>query len=144
MQGADGRFYGATSHGGAFDGGTVYAFDLATGGVVVFHSFPQDPFYGAYLPSRLVAASDGNLYGTTLVGGATGFGTIYRVTTAGEFTNLHDFRDLEAERPNALMQASDGFLYGTAPYGGSGVPSPRRASACPEAARSFAPISRAT
>ncbi len=55
VQGADGRFYGATQSGGAFDGGTVYAFDLATGGVVVIHSFPQHFFYGPYQPTRLVA-----------------------------------------------------------------------------------------
>ena len=122
VQGADGRFYGATWSGGAFDGGTVYAFDLVTRGVVVIHSFPIHLLTAvAHLPTRLVAASDGNLYGATLVGGAPGFGTIYRVTTAGEFTNLHDFTPPEGERPNVLMQASDGNLYGTASFGGAGV-----------------------
>ena len=51
VQGSDGRFYGATYAGGLYDGGTLYAFDLANG-LTVFHSFPQDPFYGVYQPSR--------------------------------------------------------------------------------------------
>jgi uncharacterized repeat protein (TIGR03803 family) len=119
VQGSDGRFYGTTTSGGALGGGTVYGFDLATG-LVVFHSFGVDSFYGNYYPDRLVAASDGNLYGLTRYGGNRGWGMVYRVTPAGAFTELHDFAGPEGQRPiGALIQASDGYLYGVATFGGN-------------------------
>ncbi len=122
VQGSDGRFYGATTAGGQFAGGTVYAFDPATGGLVVFHSFPVHSFYGQYQPSRLIQASDGNFYGLTVVGGPIGFGTIFRVTPSGEFTEIHDFTGPDGERPwGPLIQASDGYLYGGAQLGGIGL-----------------------
>ena len=120
IQGSDGRFYGATTGGGEFAGGTVYAFDPATGSLVVFHSFPVHSFYGFYYPSRLIQASDGNFYGLTVVGGTIGFGTIFRVTPSGEFTEIHVFTGPDGERPwGPLMQASDGYLYGGAQFGGN-------------------------
>ena len=122
VQGPDGRFYGTTFYGGEFGGGTVYAFDLASG-FVLFHSFPLDSFYGAWLPTRLVAASDGNLYGATNYGGVHGVGTIYRITPTGDYTDLHDFAGLDGQRPYyALIQASDGYLYGVCTFGGSHLP----------------------
>jgi len=120
IQGSDGRFYGATSTGGEFAGGTVFAFDPATGSLVVFHSFPVHSFYGVYYPSRLIQASDGNFYGLTVVGGTIGFGTIFRVTPSGEFTEIHVFTGPDGERPwGPLIQASDGYLYGGAQFGGN-------------------------
>jgi uncharacterized repeat protein (TIGR03803 family) len=122
IEGSDGRFYGATIGGGALAGGTVYAFDAATRELVVFHSFPLHPFYGQYVPSRLIQASDGNFYGSTWYGGPTGLGTIFRVTPTGEFTEIHGFTGPDGERPvGPLMQASDGFLYGAAGFGGLGL-----------------------
>jgi uncharacterized repeat protein (TIGR03803 family) len=69
----------------------------------------------------LVQASDGNLYGTTEVGGTNAYGAIFRITTNGVFTPLYSFTDGHdgAYPEAALMQANDGNLYGTAYEGGT-------------------------
>jgi uncharacterized repeat protein (TIGR03803 family) len=65
----------------------------------------------------LVQATDGNLYGTTWVGGANGYGTCF-VIASGTVTTLHSFDSSDGAYPNAsLVQASNGNFYGTT-YGG--------------------------
>jgi uncharacterized repeat protein (TIGR03803 family) len=73
--------------------------------------------------SALLEHSDGNLYGTTLSGGfstgtTTGYGTVYKLTKAGIFSNVVTFTGATgAARGFApwgtLAQHSDGSLYGT-------------------------------
>ena len=46
----------------------------------------QSPF-----TENLVQGKDGNLYGTTLYGGANGDGTVFKVTPSGMLTSLHSF-----------------------------------------------------
>jgi uncharacterized repeat protein (TIGR03803 family) len=79
------------------------------------------PFYGS-----LVQASDGNLYGTTWLGGihticSNGCGTLFRITPGGSFTTMHSFDHTnDGDMPFAgLIQATDGNLYGTASSGGA-------------------------
>jgi uncharacterized repeat protein (TIGR02543 family) len=77
-----------------------------------------------YSPSTLVFGTDGNLYGTTAVGGSSqgiGFGTVFTVTTAGALTSLYSFQGgNDGGGPQAaLVQGSDGNFYGTTVYGGS-------------------------
>ena len=67
--------------------------------------------------ASLVQATDGNLYGTTRLGGANGKGTVFRITPSGALTTLYSFCSLPAcadgEGPTAgLVQAADGNLYG--------------------------------
>jgi uncharacterized repeat protein (TIGR03803 family) len=66
----------------------------------------------------LVQGLDGNLYGTTLVGGANGYGTVFRITPAGTLTTLHTFNDTDGNGPSALIRATDGNFYGTTSSGG--------------------------
>jgi uncharacterized repeat protein (TIGR03803 family) len=68
----------------------------------------------------LVLASDGNFYGTTSGNGSTDFGTVYRITPAGDETVLWHFGSGSdgAEPLAGLTQSSDGSLYGTTFYGG--------------------------
>jgi uncharacterized repeat protein (TIGR03803 family) len=80
------------------------------------------PFYGS-----LVQASDGNLYGSTWLGGAgggnrcsNGCGTIFRITLDGRFTTVHGFDFDDGQLPYAgMIQGTDGNLYGTTSSGGS-------------------------
>ena len=73
--------------------------------------------YGA-----LLRGIDGSLYGTTVAGGAAGFGTVFRFTPGGSLTTLHHFNGAEGANPfGALVQGSDGRLYGTTANGGLGA-----------------------
>jgi uncharacterized repeat protein (TIGR03803 family) len=59
----------------------------------------------------LVQAADGAFYGTTGGGGANKQGTIFKITTGGTLTTLHNFNEGISYAP--LIQAADGNLYGT-------------------------------
>jgi uncharacterized repeat protein (TIGR03803 family) len=67
------------------------------------------------VPNSLVLGSNGALYGTTL----GGYGTVFRATTGGDMSVLHEFKLSDGSKPYNLMQASDGNLYGTTANGGS-------------------------
>src|SRR5580704_17591285 len=75
---------------------------------------------GAEPFAKLVQGTNGNLYGTTLKGGSSGYGGIFQVTTSGTLTKLHSFAKTDGAYPAAgLIQASDGNFYGTTNQGGS-------------------------
>jgi uncharacterized repeat protein (TIGR03803 family) len=69
----------------------------------------------------LVQGIDGNFYGTTSRGGASGFGTVFKITPGGTLTTLHSFDGADGQFPYAgLVQATSGNLYGTTLEGGAG------------------------
>ena len=71
-------------------------------------------------PEGLVQGTDGNLYGTTLGGGANGAGTVFKMTPTGRLTTLHSFDSADGANPaGALMQARDRNFYGTTQHGGT-------------------------
>jgi uncharacterized repeat protein (TIGR03803 family) len=123
MLAGDGSLYGTTSSGDN-SGGRI--FRLASGGdFTTIYSFcslagcadgssPQEP---------LVQGSDGNLYGTASSGGATGNGTIFKITPEGKLTTLYNFclnSDCpDGREPDSLMQATNGSFYGMTQFGGS-------------------------
>jgi len=73
----------------------------------------------------LVQARDGNFYGTTAGGGASGnclhgCGTVFKITLQGALTTLYSFNGSDGAGPTAkLVQASDGNFYGTTQNGGA-------------------------
>src|SRR5258707_9353580 len=68
----------------------------------------------------MVQATDGNFYGTTQLGGANNYGTIFKITPGGKLTTLHSFDSTDGSDPVApLVQASDGNLYGTTQQDGA-------------------------
>jgi len=95
---------------------TLYAFSLTSGSGVV------NPYAG------LIQARDGNLYGTTINGGPSSAGTVFRLSTAGSFTLLYGFAsyDQTGNTPcTGLSQGPDGNFYGSTSeaataYGGNG------------------------
>ena len=72
----------------------------------------------------LILASDGDFYTTQYGGtctGATGCRTVFKITTSGTLTTLHNFNGTDGKQPDAaLVQGTDGNFYGTTYYGGSG------------------------
>ncbi len=117
--GTDGKFYGTTNNGGTAGQGTVFKI-TPTGTLTTLHSFSGKdgsiPSFGG-----LVQATDGNFYGTTILGGANGDGVIFRINSAGMGTILHSFNGSDGNTPNGLLQATDGNFYGTTFFGGGGA-----------------------
>jgi len=117
---SQGNLYGTTTGGGSPGNGTV--FKLTPGGTEsVLHNFNCSndgcvPWAGVTLDKK------GNLYGTTQIGGAYGYGTIYEITAAGSYSILYNFvggnDGLYPWNPPVLDKK--GNLYGTTENGGSG------------------------
>ena len=121
VQAGDGFFYGTTVSGGMNGSGTVYRI-TAAGTLTTLYQFGGLATDGSKPESALVQAGDGALYGATAAGGTNGAGTVYRITTAGTLTTLHQFGALPADGSGpaaGLTQAGDGALYGTTASGGT-------------------------
>lgn len=74
-------------------------------------------------PDSLVQDSKGNFYGTTLYGGTSGNGTIFKIDPAGRKTTLYSFKNQpDGSEPIGIIRDSSGNLYGTTLYGGVGCP----------------------
>lgn len=118
MQAKNGNFYG-TAEGGEYGGGTVFTI-TPQGAETVLGSFGAHALDGREPVGGLIEGSDGNFYGTTINGGSTNTGTLFRVTPAGDITYLYDFKTgTYGSTPMAgLIQANDGNFYGTTSLGG--------------------------
>jgi uncharacterized repeat protein (TIGR03803 family) len=78
---ASGNIYGTTHCDGTNSAGSVFELSPATGGawnVNTLHNF--DGSDGQYVFSSMVFDQQGNIYGTTQVGGADGYGVIWELT----------------------------------------------------------------
>jgi uncharacterized repeat protein (TIGR03803 family) len=83
------------------------------------HAFGATPGDGATPFSELLPVADGSLYGTTSAGGSFGRGTIFRISSIGQYEVLHSFNgDDGADVEAGLVQASDGSFWGAAAAGG--------------------------
>lgn len=119
LRDAAGSLYGTTQYGGTGGGfGTVFKLN-AKGKLTLLHSFTGMPD-GQNPYSRLIRDTAGNLYGTTFYGGTSGYGTVFKLDTAGKLTILHSFNDSpDGAHPIAgLILDKAGNLYGTTSDGG--------------------------
>jgi uncharacterized repeat protein (TIGR03803 family) len=120
IQGTDGFFYGTTSAGGTPGYGTVFRMDSA-GNLTVIHSFTNSPD-GSSPYAGVFQGSDGYFYGTTQSGGSNGVGTVYKVSSGGAFTPLHQFGSTPTDGQNpigGIVQGYTGDYFGTTYGGGS-------------------------
>jgi uncharacterized repeat protein (TIGR03803 family) len=140
IQATDGNLYGMTAFGGLHGEGTIFKMTPA-GTLTTLYDFCSQGGskctdgampYGV----RLVQATDGNFYGVTPEGGASsgnfavceaiGCGTVFKITSRGQFTTIYNFCSqgggnncTDGTFPYAgLVQATNGDFYGTTAYGG--------------------------
>jgi uncharacterized repeat protein (TIGR03803 family) len=125
VQGIDGNLYGTTGGGGAYGDGTVFKVTRA-GQLTTVYSFcaQTNCTDGSPYLAGLVLATDGNLYGTTYLGGANNAGTVFKITPGGTLTTLYSFCSQTSCTDGAdpfagLIQGTDGSFYGTTEYGGA-------------------------
>jgi len=119
FQGVGGVFYGTTGYAGSYSLGSVFAIS-SSGTESTLWSFGNGSD-GASPSAGVIQGSDGNLYGTTTIGGAYNFGAVYRLTPGGVETILWSFgAGQDGQYPTyALLEGSDGNLYGTTSSGGA-------------------------
>jgi uncharacterized repeat protein (TIGR03803 family) len=76
----NGNLYGTTASGGGIGGVAGIVFELTPSGTEnILHVFGGTPD-GAFPWGGVVFDNTGNLYGTTLDGGANGYGTVFKMT----------------------------------------------------------------
>jgi uncharacterized repeat protein (TIGR03803 family) len=124
IQANNGDGYGTTENGGTStncNGGCGTVFKITPGGTLkTLYSFCAQSGCpdGQYPYAGLFQDANGDFYGTTAEGGASGFGTIFRITPTA-LTTLHSFDGTDGENPLAgLIQGADGNFYGTTVNGG--------------------------
>jgi uncharacterized repeat protein (TIGR03803 family) len=125
-----GNLYSTTIGGGAYGGGTVFELTPKTGGgwkETVLHNFANKGKGGNGAAAPLIFDAAGNLYSTTVQGGAVRSfnGTVFELTPngSGGWTEivLYAFRGgNDGSEPYAgLVRDRSGNLYGTTVYGGA-------------------------
>lgn len=82
IQGVDGALYGTTTSGGSGGGGTVFKLKMDGSDFVVLKNFDTSTS-GGILHAALMQGADGALYGTTVVGGNFGDGTLFKLNPDG-------------------------------------------------------------
>ncbi|MGO8673987.1 MAG: choice-of-anchor tandem repeat GloVer-containing protein [Capsulimonadaceae bacterium] len=125
VQGSDGNFYGTTAWGGSAGLGTVFRI-TPQGQFTTLHSFVGSD--GAFPQGGLVLGRDGSFYGSTYgypvlpEPWSPDCGTVFKITTAGEFSTVYAFTGMDGLNPQgSLIQGSDGNIYGSTTMGGASM-----------------------
>ena len=120
IQASGGNFYGLTSGGGTNSEGVIFELNSSTYAETVLHVFGATGD-GAAPYGKLIQASDGNFYGLTELGGSTGNGTVFELTSGGTESVLHSLGGTgDGVTPyGSLLEASNGTLYGMTSLGGA-------------------------
>ena len=119
VAGSDDKFYGVTNSGPPNNRSMVFQISsIGSNGWRYQFTGGAD---GDQPQAELMLGIDGNLYGTTSVGGAFGNGTIFKITQSGSLTTLYSFSGAtDGKTPLAtLLQGHDGTIYGTTSDGGA-------------------------
>jgi uncharacterized repeat protein (TIGR03803 family) len=135
--------YGMTSGGGTNGNGVIYRFNLKSEEYSVLHTFSATDANGfnedGALPGvALTRGPDDTFYGMAAFGGANGNGTVFSVSSSGNFKVLHTFSALDANGRNedgsnplrTIVVGRDGKLYGTTRLGGPNTCGPQVTISC--------------
>jgi len=119
----NGKLYGITERGGLPDSnsgkGVIFEFDLATNTYKKIHDFDGT---NGRMPSSLIQAKDGKLYGTTSYGGTDDNGLIFSYDIINSTYNvIYKFTGgNDGYHPHGnFVETSDGILYGVTTDGGA-------------------------
>jgi uncharacterized repeat protein (TIGR03803 family) len=119
VQGRDGSLYGTADFDVNFMTKESLIYKLSPGGAYqVLYRLTN-----AFISGGLIFGPDDSLYGTTgqsyPTRGTAAAGTIFRITTNGNFNELFTFGQTNGSDPEArLLLASDSYLYGSTVLGG--------------------------
>ena len=127
VAGPDGSLYGTTKAGGHFGAGVVYKLQpppTACKSVIcywketVLYNFGNE---GADPQGHLVFDQAGNLYGTTVLGGGAGLGTLWELIPSKGLTVVHSFTGGSdgSEPVGGVVLDQAGNLYGVTAVGGT-------------------------
>ncbi len=129
IQASDGNLYGTTAFGGSSTncwGGCGTVFKISpSGAFVTIHNFEFTDGSEPY--SSLAQDPDGNLFGTTVLGGlrsytsSAGLGVVFRIDGNGEMTILHRFDSINGANPipSLTSYAGGGAFFGETSQGGT-------------------------
>lgn len=116
-----GKLYGTTTDGGGENYlGTVFEV-TPSGSEQVLHRFLESTTDG-YFPESTLLYRKGKFYGTTVLGGRSGLGTVFVVTKSGVERVVHNFQTVPDGRyPTGGLTEINNTLYGTTSEGGTGA-----------------------
>lgn len=117
--------YGMTASSMSYNGksysqATAYTLS-ANGAFKLLYAFPATANARTLPGDGLMAAKDGFLYGTTVTGGTFNRGSVFKISSTGSYTTVHNFGNgstAGSAPQGALVQTPDGTLYGTTADGG--------------------------
>ncbi|MBX9656386.1 hypothetical protein K2Y11_22450 [bacterium] len=108
-----GNIFGVTGAGGTSNVGSIFEITAGTHNVITLASF--DGSNGAYPGGGLAIDSLGNIFGVTTNGGASNYGTVFKLDAGSHvITALASFDGSNGQRASGQVAIdSDGNLYGT-------------------------------
>lgn len=120
IQATNGKFYGMTSESGysEINSGVIFEYDVANNTYTKKVNF--EGYNGGNPQGTLIQASNGKLYGMTMMGGSFDIGVIFEYDfVTNVFSKKFDFSVSNGYNPKgSFVQASNGKLYGMTDQGG--------------------------
>lgn len=115
---AQDTFLGLTSNGGPDGRGTAFSIKNNGSNFSITHAFAD---WGKSPNGDLIQGSDGDFYGMTYTGGTYTYGSIFKTTSAGVITILHQLNyTTDGANPyGELTLGNDGNFYGMTSSGGT-------------------------
>lgn len=109
---ADGTLYGVTHNGGSTGAGMIYKMNKDGSGYQVLHSF-DNAINSLYSRGELLETSPGVFFGAAGAGGSNNMGTIYKMTSTGDYTIVKSFVPTQSMRNGIGFDKSGENYLGT-------------------------------